>query len=178
MWQLALKRLMEFIAGSISVPSAGQSAPSGTPSTHSPSPESGSQSPAGLTMTLIRKVRTERATVGELYLDGVFECYTLEDRDRLAEGLPKISGQTAIPSGEYAVILTHSPRFGRVLPLVQNVRGFEGVRIHSGNDAGDTEGCILVGRIRGPDQVAESRLALESLIQKIENASSISLKIS
>jgi hypothetical protein len=57
----------------------------------------------------------------------------------------KIYAETCIPSGEYIVILSHSPKFKRILPEVLNVKGFEGIRFHSGNTTKDTEGCVLVG---------------------------------
>lgn len=180
MWATVAKRLLEFIIGLFSASSA-RPASDSSPSTPSrgttPSPKRD-----GLSLVLTRKDRTEKATIGELYVDGVFECYTLEDRDRLAQGLPKIPGQTAIPSGAYSVVLTQSPRFGRVLPLLQNIPNFEGVRIHPGNKPEDTDGCILVGRICGPDQIAESRLAFDALFAKLEQAVSegraISISIS
>ena len=121
-------------------------------------------------LTLTRTTRTERSTGGELCVDGEFECYTLEDRDRLFERLPKVYGQTAIPPGKYVLHLTLSPRFGRVLPLLENVSGFEGVRIHPGNKPEDTDGCILVGRQRGQDIVAESRAAFDALFAKLQMA--------
>ena len=87
-------------------------------------------------LSLKRLWLSETTTVGTLAIDGTFECYTLEDKVREK----KIKGITAIPAGRYKVIITESPRFKRPLPLQLNVPGFEGVRIHPGNDAGDTEG--------------------------------------
>ena len=69
--------------------------------------------------------------------------FTCEDRDR--GDAPKVPGSTAIPVGTYTVRRTWSPRYGRQMPEVLEVPGFRGIRIHSGNDAGDTEGCILPG---------------------------------
>ena len=82
---------------------------------------------------------SETSTIGKLYVDDQFECYTLEDKVRPV----KIKGKTAIPAGRYEVIVNFSQRFGRMLPLFLNVPNFEGVRIHPGNTAADTEGCIL-----------------------------------
>ena len=115
-------------------------------------------------LKLKRTKLTDACTQGELYVDGEFECYTLEDVVRSQ----KIKGQTAIPAGTYSVIVSYSPRFERRLPLLLDVPNFEGVRIHSGNRAEDTEGCILVGRYQGVDWVGQSRAALTSLLRKLQ----------
>ena len=82
----------------------------------------------------------------------------------------KIPGETAIPAGRYRVVLTFSKRFQRILPLLQDVPNFTGIRIHSGNTDKDTEGCMLVGQERGPTTVMRSRAALNVLQYKIEEA--------
>lgn len=91
----------------------------------------------------------EDYTIGRLSLDGRFLCYTLEDTVREVIGEPvanwKIQNKTAIPAGVYPVIITMSARFKIRLPLLMDVPGFSGVRIHTGNSSKDTEGCILVG---------------------------------
>lgn len=88
-------------------------------------------------------------TIGQLYDESKFICYTLEDKVREVEGQPvsewKVQDQTAIPKGVYPVIITMSTRFKTRLPLLMNVPGFIGIRIHTGNSSKDTEGCILVG---------------------------------
>jgi hypothetical protein len=109
------------------------------------------------------------ATLGKLYVDDSFRCYTCEDTVR-APDAPKIFGQTAIPAGVYNVEITHSPHFGRDLPLLDAVPGFSGVRIHPGNTPADTEGCILVGRGLLPKGVSESRAAFEPLFTEIQSA--------
>jgi hypothetical protein len=83
-----------------------------------------------------------------------------------------VAGETAIPFGTYRIELTHSPRFKRKLPLVCEVPDFEGVRIHSGNTAEDTLGCILVGRnwTEGTERIGASRIAFEALFPKISVA--------
>lgn len=112
---------------------------------------------------------TDRSTIGKLYVNDVFECYTLEDKVRPQ----KIKGVTAIPSGIYKLIVTWSPRFKRQLPLLQDVHGFEGVRIHPGNKPEDTEGCLLVGTSIDPaikDVIYNSKVAFERLYEKLITA--------
>ena len=93
-------------------------------------------------------------TIGKLFIDGEYFCDTLEDVCRgLTQDMTeaqiaqiKVKGQTAIPSGTYKVDITFSQKFKKYLPILENVKGFEGIRIHSGNDSDDTEGCLLVGK--------------------------------
>lgn len=115
-------------------------------------------------LELIRKDFTEISTIGDLLIDGEFFCYTLEDavRDK------KINGVTAIPYGTYVVEITYSPRFQKYLPLLIDVPQFVGVRIHTGNTAQDTEGCILVGISKGYDFIGGSRKAFALLMDKIK----------
>lgn len=108
-------------------------------------------------------------TIGGMTVNGFAQCYTLEDTVR-APGEPKVFGKTAIPPGTYPVVITFSPHFQRDLPLLQNVPGFEGVRIHPGNTAADTEGCILVGVTRLTTSISHSRVAFDSLFPKIKKA--------
>ncbi len=120
-------------------------------------------------LTLQRKWFTEKSTIGALAVDGAFECFTLEDKQR-APDEPKLFGQTAIPLGRYEVAITHSPRFGIDMPLLLEVPGFQGVRIHPGNRPEDTEGCILVGQEHQVDTILESRLAYAALFAKLQLA--------
>jgi Family of unknown function (DUF5675) len=119
-------------------------------------------------LVLTRKWLTQQSTVGELAVNGKFECFILEDN--YPTPYVKVFGQTCIPPGRYQVIVNHSPRFNMDMPLLCGVPGFEGVRIHPGNVAADTEGCLLTGRIRGVDSVSESRLAWFDLMPKIQAA--------
>jgi hypothetical protein len=118
--------------------------------------------------------RTENSTIGELTIDGKFECYTLEDKERDV----KIKSETAIAKGTYKVIINQSNRFKRLLPLLINVPNFEGVRIHPGNSNHDTEGCILVGMNRSVDYITKSRKAFDSLFKKMQGAKNITITIS
>ena len=125
-------------------------------------------------LLLQREPSSEACTLGGLLVDGRSFCWTLEDPVRERPGEPvanwKIPGRTAIPAGRYRVRLTWSQRFRRVLPLLDEVPGFAGIRIHAGNMAEDTEGCILVGFGRIRDGVTESRRALEALLETLRAA--------
>ena len=117
-----------------------------------------------MNLTLYRKWFTDISTTGVLFIDGEFFCYTLEDVVREQ----KIYGKTAIPYGKYDVVITYSPRFKQNMPLLVNVPNFEGVRIHAGNTANDTEGCILVGKSKGQDFIGGSRKTYEELMERIK----------
>ena len=117
-------------------------------------------------LLLRRDQSTAAATLGELSVDGQFECYTCEDVVRAV----KIKGDTAISVGRYQVVITMSNRFKRELPLLLNVPNFDGIRIHTGNTAEDTEGCILVGQQIDGDSVRDSRPAFAHLFPKIQAA--------
>ena len=137
----------------------------------------------------IRRIaRRDTYTIGKLYIDGVYFCDTCEDKDRgLKQSLPasvnksmKRYGATAIPTGRYQVTLkVRSPRFsqkkqydfcGGYLPRLINVPAFEGVLIHIGNTANDTEGCILVGRNTKVGKVLESGVTFRALYAKLKEA--------
>ena len=119
-------------------------------------------------LVLDREQRDEDVTIGSLSLNGAFECYVLEDPVR-PDGV-KIYGETAIPAGRYAVDITFSPRFKVQMPLLLNVDGYLGVRIHPGNTADDTEGCLLVGMDRKLKSIGRSRLAYNALFEKLDAA--------
>lgn len=116
-------------------------------------------------MILQRQPSADGATIGELSIEGQHECWTCEDVVR-PPGV-KVLGETAIPAGRYRVTVTFSNRFQRLLPLVNDVPGFTGIRIHPGNTAADTEGCILPGVVKGTNNVGQSRMAFEPLFAKI-----------
>jgi hypothetical protein len=113
---------------------------------------------------LVRDDFTAVRTLGTLTIDGKDFGHVCEDCDRGldihmgVEGVArrKIKGRTAIPTGVYAVRRTQSPKYKKLMPLLLGVPGYEGVRIHAGNDADDTEGCLLPGKTRTKDGVATS----------------------
>ena len=112
----------------------------------------------------------DKWTIGRLFVDEVFQCYTLEDVVRDSSS-PKVPGATAIPRGTYKVIIDHSTRFNKDMPHVLNVPGFTGIRIHSGNTDKDTEGCILLGNTwAGGDWVGQSGLAFSKFFPQLQSA--------
>jgi hypothetical protein len=119
-------------------------------------------------LTVIRKPSANGCTLSEWFVNGKHECFGVEDLVRKT----KVHGQTAIPPGSYQVANTYSPRFGKYLPLLLNVPGYAGVRIHPGNTAADTEGCLLPGRAVRPDGcgVNQSVLAFNALFAKLKAA--------
>ena len=120
-------------------------------------------------LKLVRKTGTAEFTEGKLYVDEVFECYTVEDAVRAV----KVQNKTAIPKGIYPVTITMSNRFKKNLPLLAGVPDFTGVRIHAGNSSKDTEGCIIVGSINDredDDWVSGSKVAMDRLQPKIAKA--------
>ena len=122
-----------------------------------------------MNLHLQRTERGDRYTMGRLAIDGEPFCDTLEPTDRHLDAITmrpeqKLYGQTAIPTGSYPVALTYSPRFKRTLPLLKNVPHFEGIRIHPGNSAADTAGCILVGHRVHSGRLTDSRQTMRQLM--------------
>jgi hypothetical protein len=126
-----------------------------------------------MNIKIIRTAKKDNYTIGHLYVNGDYMCDTLEDKDRGLKQTDniayikakKIFGQTAIPYGTYKVTITYSPTFKKYLPLINDVKGFTGIRIHSGNTANDTEGCILVGKNEYKAMVTHSKDTLKELIE-------------
>lgn len=127
---------------------------------------------------LNRTTRTNKSTIGEMLVNGVFDCYTLEDFDRgLNQSMDvkeieskKVYGETAIPKGRYEVVVTYSNAFKQLMPLLLNVKGYAGIRIHSGNNPSNSLGCILVGTTKAVDFIGNSRVAYKKLFSKIQKA--------
>jgi hypothetical protein len=146
-------------------------------------------------LLLQRRFRGENYTIGSLYIDNVYFCETLEDKDRgLKHDMPladiirqKVKAKTAIPTGEYMVVTDIvSPKYstreaykfcsGKV-PRLLNVPGYEGILIHIGNTADDTEGCILVGQNNIKGQVINSTLTFRRLYEMLKTAKEITIEI-
>jgi hypothetical protein len=129
-------------------------------------------------LQLKRETFTEQSTIGTLTIDGVFECFILEDKDRgLNDTLTleqilkvKVYGKTAIPYGRYEIDWTMSARFKVFMPILLNVKGYAGIRIHKGNTEIDSLGCLLCGTRKITNRITESTLATKNLYAKIENA--------
>jgi hypothetical protein len=117
-------------------------------------------------LDLKREPSSGECTLGKLSINGVYYCYTLEDVVRTS----KIKGITAVPEGTYEVTITWSGRFNRPMPLLLDVPNFAGVRIHTGNTALDTEGCIIVGLERGKNAIYKSKAAYGDLFEKLKKA--------
>lgn len=117
-------------------------------------------------LTLIRHAFKPTYTIGKLYIDGKYFCDTLEDVVRKG---PKVMHETAIPAGTYEVILNVSPRFGKVLPRLLNVPGFDGILIHAGNTSKDTSGCILVGQNKEVGKVINSQATMKRLMEVLQS---------
>jgi hypothetical protein len=135
-------------------------------------------------MILKREVFTEKSTIGSLYVNGVFECFILEDKDRgIHSSMPlaqiekmKVYGETAIPYGKYKVIYNRSEAFSKKkghevkLPLLMDVPAWKGVRIHTGNKPEHSLGCLLTGGKKSVDFVSNSTIEYEQLEPKIISA--------
>ena len=139
-------------------------------------------------LKLKRIARRETYTIGHLYIDGEYFCDTVEDKDRgLRQDLPvevnrvkKKNAVTAIPTGRYQIVLTvKSPKFSQksqyafckgYLPRLLNVPAYDGVLIHIGNTAKDTEGCILVGENKAVGKVLNSTQTFLKLYERLKKA--------
>lgn len=134
---------------------------------------------------VVRDTFTKNATLGKMYIDGQYFCETLEDVDRgLHQDLPtaeneklKVYGETCIPYGKYKGLVSLSARLKRVLPLILDVEGFQGIRIHKGNTKKDTLGCIIMGTTRGVDAVYQSTVKEESLVKLMPSGTQFTIEI-
>ncbi len=125
-------------------------------------------------LTVFRYNSQDDFTQGLLFIDGKFECHTIEDEQRTL----KVHSETAIPNGTYEIKLrtegkfhqnysTKFKLFHKGMLHVTNVPGFEYILIHIGNDDDDTAGCLLVGRGANYDSIIESTIAYENMYKKV-----------
>ena len=141
-----------------------------------------------MNIILNRIAKKAKYTIGKLYINDQCFCDTLEDTDRgLTQSMTeqqikskKVYGETAIPTGTYKVIISYSNKFKKQMPLLLNVPGFAGIRIHSGNTEKDSLGCILVGKNKAVGKVLESRdtySKLFSILQEADKKETIKITI-
>lgn len=136
-------------------------------------------------LKLVRLYKKSDYTIGKLYIDGVYFCDTVEDTDRgLTQNMSnsaiearKVYGKTAIPTGRYTVVVTFSPKFQRYLPLLKDVIGYSGIRIHNGKDANSSLGCIIVGENKIKGGVINSKATMEKLMAKLRGQTEIYITI-
>jgi len=123
--------------------------------------------------------------IGKLFINGIYFCDTLEDANRDLnkdgdlddKGEGKVYGETAIPYGTYTVIMNMSKRFKKIMPLILDVKGFAGIRMHAGNTVADTLGCILVGKNTIKGQLTESKKYTDTLYAYMKNEKNITITI-
>ena len=126
-------------------------------------------------LTLKRIAFRDTYTIGKLYIDGVWFSDVIEDVDRgLDDSMTeeeilakKKYCETAIPRGIYTVSITYSPKYKKMMPLINNVKGFSGIRIHSGNTAKDSCGCLIVGKNTKVGMVTDSRNTYNALYKRL-----------
>ena len=130
-----------------------------------------------MNLTLIRIHTNSQYTISHLYVDGIYLCDAIEDTDRkLDESMTeeeirnkKVYCETAIPTGKYRVILTWSMKFKRLMPRLLNVKGFDGILIHSGNTEKSSCGCLIVGYNKIKGKVINSREAFNKLLKILKD---------
>lgn len=140
---------------------------------------------ARMRIELVRIAFKNTYTIGKLYVNGTYFCDVLEDKDRGLESSmteseileKKVKGETAIPTGHYVINITYSPKYKRMMPLLLDVKGFSGIRIHSGNSSKDTEGCLIVGKNKKVGMVLESRDTYKRLFKMMEGQEEITIDI-
>lgn len=129
-------------------------------------------------LRLERRYAGPKYTIGFLFINGIYFCDTIEDKvrdfnkdgDLLDPGEDKVYAETAIPYGKYDVELSMSPKFKRLLPMVLNVRHFTGIRIHRGNTAKDSAGCILPGENKVKGRVINSTQYEKEIVKRMREA--------
>jgi hypothetical protein len=126
-------------------------------------------------LKVVRENKNDVCTIGSLFINDVFFCYTLEDKDRglkqsdslLFIQTKKIFGLTAIPLGFYKLTVNQSPKFKRMLPRILEIKGFDGVLLHRGNTADHSLGCILIGYKKGHNSIFESTKSETDLVNRL-----------
>jgi hypothetical protein len=147
-------------------------------------------------ISLVRIANKKNYCIGRLYVDGMYVCDTIEDRDlgldqswSLAKiKQKKVKSKTAIPTGTYEVTLNIvSPKFSKIayykqfcngrVPRLLRVPGFDGILMHIGKDERSSAGCLIVGYNTIKGKVTKSQQAFEKLYALLKNADNITIEI-
>ena len=141
-----------------------------------------------MNLKLVRKEKTSKYTIGDLYINDKFFCNTIEDVDRgLSDEMSeaeikakKVYGKTAIPTGTYDISMntvsnkfkdrSWAKPFGGKLPRLLDVKGFEGVLTHVGNTEEDSLGCLLVGKHTLNGRLTDSTSTFNKLMKELLQA--------
>lgn len=137
-------------------------------------------------LRLERRYKGSKYTIGKLFINDEYFCDTIEDIDRgLKSSMSveyikkkKVYAETAIPTGTYKIEMTYSSKFKRILPLLVDVKGFSGIRIHRGNTEIDSSGCIIVGENKVKGKVINSTRYEIALVNKLLDEDDIEITIS
>ena len=136
-------------------------------------------------LRLERRYKGSKYTIGKLFINDEYFCDTIEDIDRgLKSSMSieyikkkKVYAKTAIPTGTYKIEMTYSSKFKRTLPLLVDVKGFSGIRIHRGNTEIDSSGCIIIGENKVKGKVINSTRYEISLVNKLLDEDDIEITI-
>ena len=136
-------------------------------------------------LRLERLYKGSKYTIGKLYINDEYFCDTIEDIDRgLKSSMSveyikkkKVYAETAIPTGTYKIEMTYSSKFKRILPLLVDVKGFSGIRIHRGNTEKDSSGCIVIGENKVKGRVINSTPYEVVLVNKLLDEDDIEITI-
>ena len=136
-------------------------------------------------LRLERRYKGSKYTIGKLFINDEYFCDTIEDTDRgLKSSMSveyikkkKVYAKTAIPTGTYKIEMTYSNKFKRILPLLVDVKGFSGIRIHRGNTEIDSSGCIIVGENKVKGKVINSTRYEISLVKRLLDEDDIEITI-
>ena len=136
-------------------------------------------------LRLERRYKGSKYTIGKLFINDEYFCDTIEDTDRgLKSSMSveyikkkKVYAETAIPTGTYKIEMTYSSKFKRILPLLVDVKGFSGIRIHRGNTEIDSSGCIIVGENKVKGKVINSTRYEIALVNKLLDEDDIEITI-
>ena len=136
-------------------------------------------------LRLERLYKGSKYTIGKLYINDEYFCDTIEDIDRgLKSSMSieyikkkKVYAETAIPTGTYKIEMTYSSKFKRILPLLVDVKGFSGIRIHRGNTEKDSSGCIVIGENKVKGRVINSTPYEVVLVKRLLDEDDIEITI-